>query len=659
MQPKRRRYTDATGERRLSADYSVRFVDHQGVRRRLRLFKQRSASEQFVRRLERLIEAKAGGESLDRELMSWIGQMPKAQLEKLIEFRLIDPRRISSAIPIHEHITAWRRSIANEGRTPLHLNATVTRVVKVFSACGIQRWSDIDARVVADWLADQTGEEKWSIRTHNSHVQSVKQFTRWMVTHEHALLDPLVSLKVRSQGTGERRRARRALSADEARRLVHAAEDSPREVQGVDGPTRGLLYRVAFGTGLRYGELCRLEVGWIQFGRLERGPGGALQYAGLPTRITPPAVATKAGRKSGRVDTIVVPAELHLRLERACAGKHPKARVFARRGPRSGSSPALPASRGVELVKADLAAAGIRYVDEAGRVVDFHSLRHTALTLFAAAGASYEVMLALSRHSDPKVTKEYLHSELVGRAQLLSKLPSLDLTADRASIPKAVGAENTGALSGPFSESSTLGACDVMGSRTPQNVRKWVPSDELQSIALPLGYAASEATSVAGDEGVGEVPTQEVGGPGAGSADPPDGAWGQVWATEPAKAHQDAPSTGAEEQPESAPGARTAAAGAATRYPFDAAARLVEGTPGLENLAELIRAWPKFGPVESVARILAVRLVVDRQLAEIVLRWDELSVGDRWHLYGLMRESLNLEGGEPFDEESPLEGGEA
>ncbi|MEL6905287.1 MAG: hypothetical protein AAFP22_07775, partial [Planctomycetota bacterium] len=362
----------------------------------------------------------------------------------LIACSLIDRRRISSAVPITDHIEAWQRSIENEGRTAHHIAMTVGRVRKALEGCAVGKWSEMDARLLSDWLADRTGPEGWSVRTHNSYVQSLRQFSKWMLVNEHTIQDPLVSLRPRSRGTGEARRPRRALTVEEARRLVAAAESDVVSVQGVDPVTRGLLYRLAMQTGLRYGELCRLEVGWIEFG----GPS-AQGGPPRPTTIQPPASATKAGKKTGRVDTIVVPPELATRLSFACRGRHPKARVLDRVAPRRGSSTAVPRSKGVDLIRHDLALAGIPYVDDAGRFVDFHSLRHTALTFFASAGASLDDMLALSRHSDPNVTKGYLHSQLASRARIVSGLPTLDSGSDQASLPRAVSGEIRGSAIGP------------------------------------------------------------------------------------------------------------------------------------------------------------------------------------------------------------------
>ncbi|MEO1696673.1 MAG: tyrosine-type recombinase/integrase [Planctomycetota bacterium] len=442
MKVSRRKYKDGDGKLCTSRFYSVRFVDHRGAKRSLKLFEAKGASEQFAARLRRLVDAQTGGEPLDRDMMAWLSRMRRDQLERLIEIGLVEQRRISSTLPIEDHLEAWQRSVAAKGRTRRHIDGAFKRASAVLAAVGARRWADIDSHEIETWLAEQTGAEGWSISTHNRYAQSVKQFCRWMVDHEHAIVDPLRSLKLRSAGTGTARRKRRALTLDECRALIQAAESSTVAIHGVLPATRGLLYRTALRTGLRFGELTGLRVGWIDFGRVVVDPRtGVEAYEGKPTTITPPAEATKAGRKTGRVDTIVIPVKLHHRLAAAARGRHPNALLFDRDRLQKRSSARIPEGTGSRLIKLDLAAAGIPYVDPAGRYADFHALRHTALTLFGSAGASMDEMLSLARHSDPNVTRGYLHSELASRAAVVERLPDLDSDDDSAAQRSAVGAE--------------------------------------------------------------------------------------------------------------------------------------------------------------------------------------------------------------------------
>ena len=79
------------------------------------------------------------------------------------------------------------------------------------------------------------------------------------------------------------------------------------------------------------------------------------------------------------------------------------------------------------MLRGDLEAAGIAYRDAAGRVVDFHTLRHTFVSILARGGVAPKMAMDLARHSDIKLTlARYSHTVLADRASALDALPSLD-----------------------------------------------------------------------------------------------------------------------------------------------------------------------------------------------------------------------------------------
>ncbi len=85
--------------------------------------------------------------------------------------------------------------------------------------------------------------------------------------------------------------------------------------------------------------------------------------------------------------------------------------------------------KAVTLLK-DLADCGIKGVDEHGRHLDFHALRHTFATMLARAGVSPRVAMELMRHSDMRLTaKTYtdaMNLPLFGELEKLTPaLPSL------------------------------------------------------------------------------------------------------------------------------------------------------------------------------------------------------------------------------------------
>ena len=63
------------------------------------------------------------------------------------------------------------------------------------------------------------------------------------------------------------------------------------------------------------------------------------------------------------------------------------------------------------MIRRDLDEAGIPYRDDAGRVADFHSLRHTFITNLARGGVHPKVAQALARHSTITLTMDrYSHT---------------------------------------------------------------------------------------------------------------------------------------------------------------------------------------------------------------------------------------------------------
>jgi integrase len=71
----------------------------------------------------------------------------------------------------------------------------------------------------------------------------------------------------------------------------------------------------------------------------------------------------------------------------------------------------------------DLAAAGIAKTDGEGRVVDFHALRHTAITWAAASGAPTRVVQAVARHASIRTTERYTDLRLFDVKGTIGRMP--------------------------------------------------------------------------------------------------------------------------------------------------------------------------------------------------------------------------------------------
>src|SRR5262249_12327737 len=108
---------------------------------------------------------------------------------------------------------------------------------------------------------------------------------------------------------------------------------------------------------------------------------------------------------------------------------------------------------GLMLAK-DLERCGIKPVDDQGRVVDMHSLRHGYITTLAKAGVPLKTLQTLARHSDPKLTLNvYSHLTLIDTASALEALS--DLSTKRPA-PEAARMTGTDPVKAPISNRVSL-----------------------------------------------------------------------------------------------------------------------------------------------------------------------------------------------------------
>ena len=75
----------------------------------------------------------------------------------------------------------------------------------------------------------------------------------------------------------------------------------------------------------------------------------------------------------------------------------------------------------------------LAYRDSAGRVADFHALRHTYISRLVRSGANVKVAQELARHSTPMLTLgRYAHVQLADQTRALDALPAIK--APRADV---------------------------------------------------------------------------------------------------------------------------------------------------------------------------------------------------------------------------------
>jgi len=393
-------YKRKKDKRRKDSKWLVAWTDEHGRRKAKTAFSDYEASLELARKL-----AKAAA-------MAMVGKA--------------DPFEKHQRTPITTHLDEFIANLRSANRTPRYILQVANRIKRIIEGLGIEFLGELDPVAVGRYLTDLADKQNMSGITRNEYITSIKSLTKWAVTFRRMKDDPLAGLKVTERRAIEPAHPRRALSMDEIARLLDAAKRRPLlERQTIRlGPNKGtfvgqvkphvaksarrkgrerrLVYLMAVWTGLRRNEIRQLT--W-----------GDVHLETLPGKIALRANTTK----SKRADALPI----HPQLADALRDWRPV--------------DATPTDRVVSTVpnmkclRADLALAGIADIDEAGRYVDFHSLRVSLSTLLAANRVSPRAAQALMRHSDPRLTASvYTDEKLLPLAAELVNVPSIPQTGD-------------------------------------------------------------------------------------------------------------------------------------------------------------------------------------------------------------------------------------
>jgi integrase len=246
-----------------------------------------------------------------------------------------------------------------------------------------------------------------AIETSNQFIMAVKAFGNWLTSKKGKRFpieggNPFDGLD-KQDARLDRRRIRRALSADDLRKLLATTRQSASTYRGLNGEDRFLLYAVAMATGFR-----------------SRGLGTLTPASFLLEKALPVVVLAATGSKSKKRLELPLSQELAQLLRVYLKDKPSDVPVW------SGTWSSLRAT--AVMLRRDLEAAGIPYQvagPEGKETADFHALRHSFLTLGGAAGIDLRTLQVLAGHSDSSLTERYTHVRLAGLAEAVAKLPAL------------------------------------------------------------------------------------------------------------------------------------------------------------------------------------------------------------------------------------------
>lgn len=378
------------------------------------------------------------------------------------------------ATPIDAHVAAYvealagRRGKGGKPRTSAtHVRNARARLKRLMTDCGLRLLRDLHRRALERW-ATARETDGMAANTINGYLLVACAFGNWLVDTKRLPLNPFARPPKRD-GKSNQHRPRRALTADELRRLMIVARlrplaefgrpttrlpeaDRPADRQSRRtwrlapltfddlttteatarqalanrpgfiarlehrGRERALIYKTLVLTGLRLGELRSLTVGQLE----------------LAGRV--PLIALRAAdAKSGTAAEIPLRADLaadlrgwiDARLNTARAAARSKGLPLPARLPDDALLFSAPAGL-VRALDRDLRAAGIPKRDDRGRTIDVHALRHTFASHLSKAGVAPRTAQAALRHSSIELTMQaYTDPRVLDVAGALNALPEL------------------------------------------------------------------------------------------------------------------------------------------------------------------------------------------------------------------------------------------
>ncbi len=339
------------------------------------------------------------------------------------------------------HVDAYTDCLESRGTTAAHRTEQARYLRRLAEDCGWGMLADVQRDHLERWMVGQA-RRQMGARNQNAHRNAALAFCRWCVQTQRLLKSPLDGV-AKADEKSDRRRQRRALTADELGRLLDAARRrplldattvnrGPRKGQRVVrvsehtrhtklrlGRERALIYKALVLTGLRRNELASLTV----------------ESLVLDTPV-PHVVLHPEHEKNRQGSEIPLRADLAQDLGRWVADElerhQDRARAAGAPAPDRlpANTPLLTVPTGlVKILDRDLELAGIAKKDERGRTVDVHALRHTFATLLSKGGTAPRTAQAALRHGSIDLTMNvYTDPKLLDVAGALDSLPALPLS---------------------------------------------------------------------------------------------------------------------------------------------------------------------------------------------------------------------------------------
>jgi site-specific recombinase XerD len=395
-----------------------RYRDENGIDKRVPLATDKMAAQAMLSELVRKVELKIAG--------------------------LEDPYDQHRKRPLIDHLADFHRFLEGRGNTEKHSRQTCNRAQAIIEGCHFDRLKNVSPSAVVEWLKNERAAGRLGIKSSNYYLGCIKSFFAWMVKDRRTDCNPLSHLAGMNARV-ESGRVRRFLSEEEFALFLAAARNG-KPIRNVSGIDRVMLYILGANSGFRCSELASLTPESFS---LNQG--------------TPCVTVDAAYSKRRREDIQPLPDEVAAILRPWLKEKPAQRKLW----------PGTWANHAAKMVRLDLAAAREKWIrdtatpqeqqdreassflvyrDQAGRVFDFHSLRHQYISNLAAAGVHPKTAQTLARHSTITLTMDlYTHLGLCDLSSSVNVLPSVFGKVENveACSLRPTGTENGGSCEVP------------------------------------------------------------------------------------------------------------------------------------------------------------------------------------------------------------------
>jgi integrase len=299
--------------------WNLRFRNHDGKVVKVSADEDRLVAIRIGNKIDMLIKAKQQGDPPPGELATWIDNMPESLSKRLVALGLLPQRYVGRSKPLLEHIDIFQKLVSiRQPNRQKQAKHQAGRVRIVCKALNAQQFADLTATKLLEYLDARGAADA----TRRGYIIVMKDFAKEMVRLGVARENPFTRyFQQKSRWTAADRR---------------------------------IIYWTAVKTAFRQSELR------------------SLRKANFHLDETPASIGLKARDAKNRTEgEVPIPRALADALKLYVADLEPNDKVFP-----------LPETSGsiVDMMRRDLKGAGIPWKLTTGEVVDFHTLRSTAIS---------------------------------------------------------------------------------------------------------------------------------------------------------------------------------------------------------------------------------------------------------------------------------------